>query len=294
VGPIRVAVRRDAAVESLHRVHAVAVRGGAVVQEAGDRDLVTFFRSSAKPIQALLLARARPDATDAELAVACASHQAEPVQMEAVRSLLARAPASADDLECGPQEGRPPEPIYHNCSGKHAGFLAVCRERGWETRGYRLVEHPLQRALLVEVAGAAEMPEAEIPLAVDGCGVVTFALALARMAYAFGRLPEVGGGERVLAAMRARPELVGGEGSWDTALMRALPGWAAKRGAEGLFCATDCAGLGVAAKVEDGNPRALQPALASFLAPLGHELVDFARVPVENSRGEQVGEIVCL
>jgi L-asparaginase len=267
-------------------VHAVAVRDGEVVAATGDAGLVCLFRSSAKPIQALLLARARPDLGDREVAIACASHRAEWEQIDAVRSLLVEAPATEDDLECGQQEGRAPGAIHHNCSGKHAGFLAVCRARGWEAAGYRLAEHPLQRELHEEVAEAAQLPREHIPTAVDGCGVLTFALSLERMARSFARLSELEGADRILAAMHAHPELVGGEGSLDTDLMRRQPGWAAKGGAEGLLCAVAPDGTGYAVKSEDGNPRPLRPAVARFLE------LDLGTVPVVNSRGEVVGEVV--
>jgi L-asparaginase II len=136
------------------------------------------------------------------------------------------------------------------------------------------------------------VPEDDIATAIDGCGVVTFALPLERMALAFARLSELDGGDRVGAAMRARPELIRGEGAADTMLMRALPGWTAKGGAEGLMCAASPDALGVALKVEDGNARALKPALAAFFEHLGHELDGFHSVPVLNSRGEECGEIV--
>jgi L-asparaginase II len=282
--PIRVAERRGGTVESVHRVHAVAVRDGEVVSTAGDPGLVTFFRSSAKPLQGLLLARARPDLDDRLVAIACASHRAEPAQIDAVRALLAAAPATEDDLECGLQDGRPPERVYHNCSGKHAGMLAVCRVREWPAAGYRLPGHPLQQAILAEVTDAAGQTPAT---GVDHCSVVTFALPLQRMADVFSRLGERDGADRILAAMRAHPELVGGEGSLDTALMRARPGWVAKGGAEGLLCGRTDDGTGFALKVEDGAQRGLAPALASFLPGAG----EFDRVPVENSRGEIVGEV---
>jgi L-asparaginase II len=288
--PIAVVVRRGGVVEAFHRVHAVAVLDGEVVAAAGDPGLVTFFRSSAKPLQALPLVRARPDLDDRLVAVACASHDAEPAHVDAVRDLLAAAPASEDDLECGPQEGRPPGRVHNNCSGKHAGFLAVCRARGWPTPGYRLPGHPLQAELLAEVTAATG---AEPGTATDGCGVVTFALPLEAMARAFSRLARLDGGERVLGAMRAHPRLVGGAGALDTRLMRTLPGWTVKRGAEGMLCGAGPGGLGFVLKVEDGNPRALPPAAASFLGSLGHEPPGFASVPVENTRGEVVGEVTC-
>src|SRR5919198_4663416 len=208
-----VIARRGRIVESIHEVHAVAVQDGVVVAEAGDRSFVTSLRSSAKPLQALPLARARVDLDEVDLAIAAASHRAEPEQVDAVRRLLGRTGGSADELECGIQEGRPPQPIYHNCSGKHAGMLAVCRSRGWRTQGYRLAEHPLQHELLREVAAAAELADAEVATGIDGCGVVCFALPLEHAARAFSRLEQLDGGSRIVAAMRAHPRLIGGAGA---------------------------------------------------------------------------------
>jgi L-asparaginase II len=288
VDPIAVTVRRGGLAEAVHHVHAVVVEDGRIVESAGDSGLVTFYRSSSKPLQALPLARERDDVTEVELAIACASHRAEPSQLEAARSLLGRAPATEADLELGPQEGRGPSLLSHNCSGKHAGFLGVCRARGWPIEGYRLVEHPLQRLLLGEIAAAADLDEDEVAVAVDGCGVPTFGMSLERMAYTFSRLARVEGGERIVAAMAAHPELIGYErGATDTDLMRLRPGWIAKGGAEGLICAATPEGAGIALKVEDGSMRALRPALAAFL---GLE-ESFAAAPVLNSRGERVGEI---
>jgi L-asparaginase len=288
MGPISVTVRRGPVVEAVHRVHAVMVEDGRITESAGDASLVTLYRSSSKPLQALPLARERDDVPEVELAIACASHRAEPPQLEAARSLLERAPATEADFELGPQEGRGPSLLSHNCSGKHAGFLAVCRVRGWPTQGYRLASHPLQQLLLAEVAAAAELPEGEVDSAVDGCGVLTFGLSLERMAYTFSRLAQLDGGDRIVAAMTAYPELIGYDrGALDTDLMRLRQGWIAKGGAEGLICAATSDGSGIALKVEDGSMRALRPALASFLG-LGDE---FGTVPLVNSRDEQVGEI---
>lgn len=286
--PLLVEVTRGDTVEALHRVHAVAVADGGIVAFAGDAELVSFFRSSAKPFQALPLVRARPDLDDAEVAIACASHLHRPDQLAPVRSLLAKAGASADDLECGPEPTR----IEHNCSGKHAGMLLLCRERGWPTEGYRLPGHPCQEAARAEVARAAEVEPASMPTAVDGCGVVTFALPLERMATAFARLELLDGGRRAADAMRARPDLVRGAGAPDTELMR-LGGWVAKGGAEGLLCAARD-GLGIALKVEDGAQRPLGPAVAAFLGQLGLDAGSLAEAPVTSSRGEIVGEVRAL
>jgi L-asparaginase II len=289
--PIVVEVRRAGVVEAIHRVHAVAVSGGEVVAAAGDLRLACFMRSCSKPLQALPLARARRDLTVDDLAIASASHRATGDQIAAVQGLLARAPASEDDLELGLQEGRPPERIYHNCSGKHAGMLALCRGRGWETEGYRLPGHPVQQACGEAHAEAAEVPLDAMPTASDGCGVVTFALPLERMAHAYARFEFLPAGGRIADAIRARPDLVGGPDGVDFELMRAAPGWLAKGGAEGLFCAAGPGGIGVALKAEDGSSRPHAPAVAAFLGRLGVELPGLAVVPLTNSRGEHVGEL---
>jgi L-asparaginase II len=265
---IRVTVRRGNVVEAVHRVHVRATDGTA----AGD-DINCFLRSSAKPIQAVPLVEAYDDMTDEEIAIASASHQAEPAQLAAVRVLLARAGATEDDLECGTQEGRPDGRLGHNCSGKHAGMLAACRANGWPMHPYRDIGHPLQQRIAELVAPADS--------AVDGCGVPTFALPLSRMAGLFAGIPS-----RIVAAMVAHPDLVGGQGADDTDLMRALPGWAAKRGAEGLFCARSPDGGGYVFKVEDGSTRALRPAIGQVLG-----LDAFRTVELRNTRDEIVGSV---
>ena len=285
--PIQVEVTRGGVVEARHTVHAVAISDGRIVAEAGDPRVVTFLRSSAKPIQALLLVRARPDLDDREIAIACASHLARPEQVEAVRRLLAEGQATEADLETGLE----PSPIAHNCSGRHAGFLAVCQARGFEKPGYRFADHPLQQEVIAEVAAAAEIDASSLPIAVDGCGVPTFALSLDRCAHAFSRLRALEGGSRVIAAIRAHPEMLRGPIAADVMLLREVAGWVAKGGAEGLFCACSPDGLGVALKVEDGAFRAIRPALALFLRQLGVETGELGFVTVENSHGETVGEV---
>jgi L-asparaginase II len=286
VEPIRVAARRHGIVESVHRVHAVAVRDGEVVESAGDPELVTFMRSAAKPLQAMPLARARDDLGSLDLAIASASHLASEDQLAAVHTLLAKAAATEDDLECGAFEG---SKLKHNCSGKHAGMLALCRAAGWQTKGYSLPDHPCQQAMLDEMAAATGLPPNEIPTAVDGCGVVTFAVPLRAMAAAFTRLAE-----SVASAMRAHPELIRGPNAADTELMRLHNGWTAKGGAEGVFCASGSDGLALALKVEDGNARAMRPALAVVLQRLGLDPAPFGPTELRNSRDDVVGELAAM
>jgi L-asparaginase II len=282
--PISVAVERGGAVESRHRVHAVRVEGGPVAESWGDPELVTFMRSAAKPLQALPLVAAYETLSDEEVAIACASHGAAPEQLDAVKILLARSWSSEDDLECGPVDG---SRLRHNCSGKHAGMLAVCAARDWPREGYRLERHALQqeiRALVEDAAGASADATAT-----DGCGVVTFAMPLQAMANAFARLAarELAGSERITAAMTSKPELVEGPGRTATEVMKALPGVVAKGGAEGLLCLGYPDGVGFALKCEDGSSRPLGPA-AGFL----FDVPALRESRLENSRGDSVGRVV--
>jgi L-asparaginase II len=267
---IAVEVRRGNLVEAVHRVHAATTDG----ESWGDPELTFFFRSSAKPIQAIPFVEGYDDLDDDEIAIACASHRAEPAQLAAVRKVLARAGAAVDDLENGLQAGRPEGKLGHNCSGKHAGMLAACRAHGWPLHPYRDRAHPLQQRIAQLLGGDH--------VAVDGCGVPTFSTTLAGAAALLTRTPQ-----RIRDAMRARPELVGGErDATDTDLMRLRDGWIAKGGAEGLLCAAHIDGRGIALRAEDGAFRAIGPALAFVLG-----VEELAETPLKNSLGEVVGAI---
>lgn len=284
--PIAVEVVRAGVVEAVHRVSAVVLRDGHLELAAGDPDRPTFLRSSAKPIQALPVVRARPDLDDEQIALCCASHLARPEQLAVVRRTLAAADATVDDLECGPAATR----LQHNCSGKHAGFLALCAACGWERVGYRLAGHPCQEAMRLEVAEATGVSPRALPEGIDGCGVLTFAVPLRTAALSFARLRELEGADRVLRAMRTHPDLLRGPVAADALTMKLLDGWVAKGGAEGLFCASSPGGVGVALKVEDGSFRAILPALGWALRQVG-VATPFGDEPLENSRGEVVGGI---
>lgn len=320
-----VKVTRGGVVESVHRVSAAAVDArGRLVAHLGDPQLMTFFRSAAKPFQALPLvadgvAHAY-DMSDAELAVCCASHSGEPAHVEAVASLLRRIGCEEADLECGAhppfhkpsaealqREGRLPGRIHNNCSGKHVGMLAWSRHHGIETVGYRRMDHPVQIRIAREISSWTGTPGPQLKKAIDGCGVVTFAQPLNGMAGAFARLmaaalsdPASPAG-RVVGAMTGEPYYVGGTGRLSTRLMRVTGGRVlAKYGAEAVMCmANRERGLGVAIKIEDGAKRAVGPAVVELLTQLDlltaaerRELDDRHTEAVTNTRGEVVGEIV--
>jgi L-asparaginase II len=311
---MRVEQRRGDRTETVHRVHvAVVDAAGTVVARAGDPGFVTFWRSAAKPFQAVpLVADGAADHFGLEasqLALACASHSSEPAQVEGVRAFLAQIGASESDLRCGPhvplsesvaedyrERGVRLTPVYSNCSGKHTGMLALARHHGWPTEDYHRLAHPVQQRCLAEVARWTGVPVASIGTAVDGCGVVCFALPLVSMAAAYARLAgaEWGAG-RIVAAMVRHPELIAGEGRPCTEMMRAFPDRViTKVGAEGVYCALLMRErLGVALKVEDGHGLAAALAMASTLAQLG--LVPQPDALVSrvnyNTRGEAVGEL---
>jgi L-asparaginase II len=301
-----VRVVRSGVEESVH-VGSVVVADadGRVLRRAGDPTRVAFARSSMKPLQAAVSLRlAEVDPSDREVAVMCASHNGEPVHVEAVTALLRRAGLDEDALQTPPD--RPidpgsasavdgPRPMFHNCSGKHAGMLLACSGRGFDTTTYRDSDHPLQRAVLETVeAAAGQAPDA---IGVDGCGVPVHALPLAAMATLYARLgaDRVDGAGRALAAMRTEPYLLAGRNRVCTAVMEAAPDVALKTGAEGLMCAAvPDRGIGVALKIEDGGARAADPAIVRALAlvdaldPAG--VPAFARPPVLGG-GRPVGHL---
>jgi L-asparaginase II len=311
-----VRVTRSGLEESVHAGDvAVVDPDGRLLASAGDPDRPVFARSSMKPLQASVSLSFAPfDFTDAEVAVMCASHNAEPAHWEAVRSLMARAGVREEDLQNPPvrpwdEETAAAHParaaINSDCSGKHAGMLAACTAQGWPLETYREPEHPLQRAILEAVLKVTAL--AEVHVGVDGCGVPVHGLPLSRMALIYARLtePERWGrlepfAARAGTAMRAEPYLVAGRNRLDTALMQARPDIVAKGGAEGLVCAgVFGAGIGVAAKIRDGagTGRATAPALLESLRQMGvldrealHQLARYARPEVLGG-GRPVGEV---
>jgi L-asparaginase II len=311
-----VEVIRGETVESRHRVSAVAVDGaGRLRAWTGDPGLVAYWRSCAKPVQAVpLLADGAADAlgvTDEEIALACASHNGEPRHVAVAAGLLAKAGCTEDDLECGPHaslapavaremagRGESPRRIHSNCSGKHAAMLALARFHDWPIKGYRLPDHPVQRRILAEVARWTGVPADSLALGVDGCGVVSFALPLRSMALAYARLAS--GAEpasRIVRAMVSDPFLVAGTGRLCTEIVASSGGRIiAKIGADGVYCALiPELGLGVALKVEDGDVESARPAIVGVLealAPGVAKVSDGFRAPViRNTLGEVVGRI---
>ena len=314
---MRVEQRRGGATETVHRVHvAVVDADGTLVARAGDPALVTFWRSAAKPFQALpLIADGAADRfalSSAELALCCASHSSEHSQVEQVRAFLARIGCSEGDLRCGPHtpladhvakdyqaRGVRLTPAYSNCSGKHTGMLALARHHTWPTEDYHRLAHPVQQRCLEAVSRWTGVATERIGTAVDGCGVVCFSLPLKNMAFAYARLGtgerERGKSQTIVEAMLRHPELIAGERRPCTEMMRAHPGRViTKVGAEGVYSALLVGErLGVALKIEDGHGTAAALAMAAVLDQLGlrPQPASLLERPNFNTRGERVGEL---
>ena len=310
-----VAVRRGAVVESVHRGRlAVCDPEGNVLEAVGDPEAYIYARSSAKPFQALpLVLSGTADAfelVDRELAVACASHNAEEPHLAAVRSILEKAGLAEDDLQSGAhlpmyepeadrliRSGQEPRPVHSNCSGKHAGMLAVCVHEGYETTTYRDPSHPLQRRILGLIAGVCGLQEDEVLVAGDNCGVPAFALPLRSFATGLARvatgnaLPDelAEAALRIRDAMREHPFMVAGTGRFDTELMDSTD-LLVKGGAEAVLATGSQEGWGMALKVSDGSERAVRPAALAALDGMGIEVPE-AVSTVRGLHGETVGEI---
>jgi len=314
-------------VESVHSVAACAVDvAGTVALACGEIDVPVFLRSAAKPFIGATIVEsgaAERFGFDArELAVICASHNGEPFHIAAVRSILAKIGLDESALQCGAHapsyepaaaallaQGVTPAAIHNNCSGKHAGILAMCLHLGFDIATYLEIANPAQRRILAFCARLCDDDPQRWPVGIDGCGIPVFATSLRRAALSFARFATLEGvapaDARALRAVRdamaAEPAYVGGTGRFDSALIAATRGRiVCKAGAEAVHGdALLREGLGLALKVKDGGRRATPPAATALLTSLGaleadelEALAHFAAPDVRNVAGRVVGGIV--
>jgi L-asparaginase II len=324
--PVLAVVGRGTAVESVHRGAVVAVdSAGAIAFAIGDPDLRSFARSAIKPIQALPLAAdggiERFGFTLSELAGVCGSHSGEDFHLAAVRSILGKIGLAETALQCGGHfpfyqptadamraRGEAPQPIHDNCSGKHAGMLALARLRAWDERTYVSPVHPVQARIREAIVALTGSHVAITTSAVDGCGVPTYHVALRELATAFARLaapavldaPWQEAARTVTSAMMRFPEMVAGTGRLETVLMGVAAGRLfVKSGGEAIYAVgVPDRGLGVALKIEDGTSRAVGAVVIEALRQLEvlteeevRTLAPLHRPPVLTRKGVQVGEI---
>lgn len=295
---------------------------GQALYVRGDANATFYFRSSAKPFQAIAAVKLgtvdRWKFGDDEIAMMCSSHGGQTVHVNAVQSMLKKCGGTVEMLQCGPHipydeatywelahQGRKPERIHSNCSGKHTGMIASCLHKGWPVESYRAPEHPLQKAIDATMAGYLnERPG--LPVGTDGCGVPTFFVSLAQAATVFARLASAkahpegceAAGPRVAKAMADHPLHVGHDGYFGTILLEKLGKHVVgKGGAEGVFCAgLGEKGVGIALKITDGAARAIPPVMVKVLEQFLHEtsvaeLKALTLKPLLNTRKEPVGEL---
>ncbi|HEV7472540.1 MAG TPA: asparaginase [Pyrinomonadaceae bacterium] len=329
-----VKVTRGGITESRHRGHIVAVEpDGSLAAHLGAPETVTYLRSSAKPHQAIpLVASGAADRfgfTDKEIALASASHSGEPIHTEVAASMLKKIGLGPEALKCGIHEpysievaqrmreaGEQPNVLQNNCSGKHAGMLALALHLGAPTETYDEPGNPVQLAIGKVVSQFSGVPIEDIAVGVDGCGVPVFGVTVKAMALMYARLVATPAEfdetirdacKRIVSAMTSYPELIGGtKDRLDTEIMRAAPGrLVSKVGAEGVYtvgilpCADWPRGLGLALKIEDGDDHRARPTVViESLRQLGvladeslEAVARYAFFPVRNRRGDTVGEV---
>lgn len=303
---LEVRLLREGIVESIHQVQAtVCDHRGRVLSVAGNADTATFVRSALKPFQALAVTTTgtleRYDLTDLDLAIICSSHQGTTEQARQVFNVLWRCDIDPSKLQC-PTPANKNSPLQYNCSGKHAGMLAVCQQRSWPMESYLQMKHPAQQLIISKVAELLAMPAAEFIGARDDCGAPTYLLQLSQMATLYAKLASGDSLdlERIVRAMTYHPEMVGGEGSFDTELMRLTAGEiVSKSGAEGVQCIGRVGeGMGLAIKVNDGAKRAKYAVAIHLLTQMGWISPTIAETLAENymslsnvKRLEVIGEM---
>jgi L-asparaginase II len=324
--PVLVEVTRGEITESVHMGDIAVVNcSGEILHGFGDPGRISYMRSASKPIQAVAMLECgvyeKYGLGLEEVAVMLSSHSGEPMHIAVLERLLEKTGVEVSSLRCGThrplsaeasvemmRNGKLPSPLHNNCSGKHIGQIAAAMARGYRTENYDSPDHPIQKDLLNVVSEFAGLKPGEIKLGIDGCGVPVYGMPLKNMAQAYANLCNPGfmGGKygtscgRVLSAMTVYPELIGGKGRFDTELLRHFGNrLIAKSGFEGVFClGLTGKGIGIAIKVEDGNKRAVSPAVMEILRQLQivpeeelADMEDYWHPHVHNHRGENVGEI---
>jgi L-asparaginase II len=318
--PIIAQITRGGIVESKHTGAYVVsdARGNNIVQ-AGDISRSIFPRSAIKAFQCLPMietgAADRYGFTNEEIALCCASHSGEPEHVRVARSMLAKIDIIESCYECGAhwptsraatyelvRAGETAKDVHNNCSGKHAGMLALAQHLAVNVKNYVLPDHPVQKEIATTLAAFCEIEIASAPQGIDGCSVPTWAMPLRNLALGFAKLPANTAGMRIVTAVRAHPFMIAGTGKFDTEIMQAVPRLFIKFGAEGVYCGSiPHAGLGFAMKCDDGAVRAVEVAIAKVLAELDVWTADeaailktFSHAEMHNWQKLKVGEILAF
>lgn len=321
-----VRVTRGPLTECFHRGHIIVINAsGQILYELGNPQHVTFARSTAKLLQVVpLIELGAADYygfTSAEIAVMCASHNGEREHVQTVKSILTKLGIDESALLCGSHKpydrktreqleanGEKPSSLHNNCSGKHAGMLALAKYLNMPLIAYIERDHPIQKHITETIAELAQIEVDDMAIGVDGCGVPVFGLSIEQLALAYSRY---GNGQyvsdqrahacrRIVAALREEPFYFAGSERFDTRLIEVTNGRIiGKMGAEGVYAVTvPSSSIGIAIKVEDGAARALYPTVVETLKQLLllneselAQLATFHQPAILNRSGMHVGTI---
>lgn len=322
------AVTRSGYVESIHFGYlCVSDSSGKIIYNLGDENTSIYFRSSAKPIQALPLIKSGAAAafglSKKEISLACASHSGQEVHQRTTTEILSKLNLQQEHLHCGIMQpyneeensrlkaaNQQPTVLHCSCSGKHAGMLTLAKFRGYSLENYESMDHPVQQEVMQAIADFTDTDMGDIPLGVDGCGVPIYLLPMNKIAMAYARLvyyaeqpdhPYHQACKVVFEAMNEYPEMVAGDYEFDTELMKRTSGkLVAKVGCEAVYCiGIREKNLGVCIKIIDGNERAVYPVVMQLLIELGildkqeHEnLKNWHKLAIKNNLEETIGEVV--
>ena len=321
---------RAGKVESIHRGDMVAVdTQGKIVDSIGDAHKDMFWRSAAKPFQALPFVHAggleKFKITEEELALLVSSHSGEPIHVELVKSILNKVNVDLSVLDCGParpmsskaakaltENKERPQAVHNACSGKHSGMISLCQLLGIPVEGYTQPEHQVQKIMHQSVAECAKLAPEKLEIGIDGCGVPVFYLPLYHMSLAYARLAKPNDGDwgekepaitKIRNAMIAHPLVLSGTGRIDEAVARITKGRIiAKIGAEAVYClASTTDGVGITFKIEDGSYRAINPVVIGTLKRMDliskseyDQLIEKYPPILKNHRGDVIGTVETL
>jgi len=317
---------RDPIDENIHRGDIVVVNGeGEKIAYLGDPDKLAYMRSAAKPFQAFAVLECGAvdyfGLTEKEFAVICGSHYAEDFHVLAVLSILYKIGLDERYLQCGPsysisskvtmdyvKKGVEKKSVFHSCSGKQAGMLAIAAKEGYDAGTYLDITNPVQQKILDVIAYFTEMDREKIIIGIDGCGAPVHGMPLINMAKAYMKLANpdrveekyVGFIRKIAMIMTGYPEMIAGTGAFDTELMKVTKGrLVAKMGSDGIYCVGAMRkDMGIAIKIEDGNIKVLPLVVLETLKQLElisneelEELKHFYTIDIKNNQGAKIGEI---
>ena len=311
----------------LENVHFGAVsvvdEKGNVLHAAGNPHHMTFLRSAAKPFQAIPVLKRHIDQkfglTDEETAIFAGSHRGEAFHIEALESILRKTGIQEEQLHCCAtyplneqakadrhRRQEPKRRIFHNCSGKHSGLLALCKVEGWDELSYYEPDHPVQQEIVETLADIAEVPVSSIPLGVDGCGLPIYALPLDKIAFSFLKLacPDLihnnetaAAADRMARLMNTYPDMIADTEFVCSSLLKD-DNLTAKGGAKGVYgIGLREERIGISLKVSDGAEHVWPCIIGSILERIGYRnqatidrLYELVPNSIFNDGGLLVGE----